>query len=58
MPAKAREVGDELERTKPQVQCDKLGRTDQEKDAFWAIEANENFPRKHGKRTLSDRKVM
>lgn len=34
---------------------DKLDRTDQEKDTFWAVEANENFYVKYFKRTFSER---
>lgn len=47
-------MGDELERTKQWVQCDKLGRTDQEKDTFQAVEAIENFYMKHFRRTFSE----
>lgn len=48
-------MGDELERTKQRDQNDKLGTTDQEKDAFWAVEGKENFYMKHFKRTFSER---
>jgi len=35
-----------------------LGRTDQEKDTFWAVEANENFYMKRFKRTFSERQGL